>query len=55
MTGVDHELGKHHLVLRPDAKLVKQKLRKLHSKPALQVRDEVDKLYKEKFIKVACP
>ena len=41
--------------LTPDqvrAKAVKQKLRKLHPKTVLQVKEEVDKLHKVKFIKV---
>ena len=42
----------HRLPIKPGAKAVKQKLRRLHPKTALQVKEEVDKLHKAKFIKV---
>lgn len=52
MPGLDPQLVENRLVLCPDAEPVKQKLRKFHPKLALQIKDEVDKLHKAKFIKV---
>ena len=52
MPGLDPALVEHRLPIKPGAKVVKQKLRRLHPKMALQVKEEVDKLHKAKFIKV---
>ena len=52
MPGLDPTLVEHRLPIKPGAKAVKQKLRRLHPKMALQVKEEVDKLHKAKFIKV---
>ena len=52
MPCLDPALVEHRLLIRPGAKVVKQKLRRLHPKTALQVKEEVDKLHKAKFIKV---
>ena len=50
--GLDPALVEHRLPIKPGAKAVKQKLQRLHPKTALQVKEEVDKLHKAKFIKV---
>lgn len=55
MPGLNPELVKHRLVLYPDAKPMKQELRRLHPKVVLQVKDEVNKFYKVKFIKLVYP
>ena len=53
MPGLDPALVEHRLPIKPGAKAVKQKLRRLHPKMDLQVKEEVDKLHKAKFIKVS--
>ena len=50
MPGLDSALVEHWLSIKPGVKAVKQKLRRLHPKTALQVKEEVDKLHKVKFI-----
>lgn len=52
MPWLDPNLVEHRLVLHPDAKPVKQKLRRLHPQLAMQVKEEVDKIHKAKFIRV---
>ena len=52
MHGLDLALVEHRLPIKAGAKGVKQKFRRLHPKTALQVKEEVDKLHKAKFIKV---
>src|SRR5262249_34541946 len=52
MPGLDRNLVEHRLILKPDATPVKQKLRRLHPKMALKVKEEIDKLHKAKFIRV---
>ena len=52
MPDLDPALVEHRLPIKLGAKAVKQKLRRLHPKIALQVKEEVDKLHKAKFIKV---
>ena len=52
MPGLDPALVEHRLPIKSGAKAVKQKFRRLHPKTALQVKEEVDKLHKAKFIKV---
>ena len=52
MPNLDLTLVEHRLSIKPKAKVMKQKLQKLHPKTALQVNKEVDKLHKIKFIKV---
>ena len=52
MPCLDPVLVEHRLPIKPRAKVIKQKLRRLHPKTALQVKEEVDKLHKAKFIKV---
>jgi len=52
MPGLDRSLVEHRLDLKPGAIPVKQKLRRLHPKTALQVKGEIDKLHQAKFIRV---
>ena len=52
MLGLDLTLVERRLSIKSGAKAVKQKLRRLHPKIALQVKEEVDKLHKAKFSKV---
>ena len=52
MPGLDLALVEHRLLIKSEGKVVKQKLRRLHPKTALQAKEEVDKLHKAKFIKV---
>ncbi|KAH9323557.1 hypothetical protein KI387_018196 [Taxus chinensis] len=51
MPGLDPELVVHNLIVHPDAKPVKQKLRKMHPKVALLVKEELEKLLAADFIK----
>ena len=52
MIGLDPTLVEHRLVLNPRAKTLKQRLRRLHPRLALQVKIEVDRLHKAKVIRV---
>ena len=52
MPDLQSALVEHLLPLNPGAKPVKQKLRRLRSKLALKVKEEIDKLHKAKFIRV---
>ena len=52
MPGLDPALVEHRLPIKSGAKAIKQKLRRLHPKTDFQVKEEVDKLHKAKFIKV---
>ena len=52
MPSLDPALVEHRLSIKPGAKVMKQKFRRLHLKTALQVKEEVDKFHKAKFIKV---
>ena len=51
MPSLDPELVLHHLPLKPGAKLVKQKLRKMHPQVALLVKAELKKLLDARFIR----
>ena len=52
MPRLDPSLVEHRLVLKPDAKPIKQRLRRIHPRMALKVKEEVDKLHNAKFIRV---
>ena len=52
ISGLDSALVKYRLPIKLGAKAIKQKLRRLHPKMTLQVKEEVDKFHKIKFIKV---
>ena len=52
MPSLNPTLVEHRLPIKPGARAVNQKLQRLHPKTALQVKEEVDKLHKAKFIKV---
>lgn len=52
MPGLDPSLVEHRIPLQPDAKPVKQKLRRMLPDVALKVKEEVDKLHQAKFIRV---
>ena len=52
MPGLNPALVEHQLPIKPGAKAVKLKLWRLHPKTAFQVKEEVDKFHKAKFIKV---
>eukprot|EP01018_Ginkgo_biloba_P024701 Gb_11641 [translate_table: standard] len=51
MPGLDPSLVVHHLIIRADAKPIKQKLRKMHPKVALLVKEELQKLLNAGFIR----
>jgi hypothetical protein len=51
MPGLDPSLVVHHLVVCANAKPVKQKLRKMHPKIALLVKEELQKLLDVGFIR----
>lgn len=51
MPGLDLELVMHNLVVRPDVKLVKQKLHKMHPQVVLLVKVELQKILDVEFIK----
>ncbi|KAK1265292.1 hypothetical protein QJS04_geneDACA014993 [Acorus gramineus] len=52
MPGLDLSLVEHRLILEPNVKPIKQKLRCLNPKAALKIKDKVDKLHQAKFIRV---
>lgn len=52
MQGLDPKLVEHYLVFCSDAKLVKQKLRRLNPKASLQIKEEIDKSHTKKIIRV---
>jgi len=52
MPCLDPNLVEHYLPLKPRAKPIKQKLRRYHPRTALQIKQEIDKLYSAKFIRV---
>jgi hypothetical protein len=51
MPGVPREVIEHKLMVRPDAKLVKQKLRRFAPDRKHAIREELDKLFKASFIR----
>lgn len=51
MPGLDPELIVHHLNVNPEAKPIKQKLRKMHPHIALLVKAELKKLLDVGFIR----
>ena len=52
MPGLDPSLVEHRLVLKSGARAIKQRLRRLHPKTALKVKEEIDKLHKARVIRV---
>ena len=51
MLGLDIELIMHHLSIARCVKPVKQKLRKIHPHVAFFVKDELEKILSDKFIR----
>ncbi|GLJ55334.1 hypothetical protein SUGI_1187310 [Cryptomeria japonica] len=51
MPGIDPKIVTHNIVLVPDAKPVKQKIRKMNPKVALLVKAEIEKLLEAGFIR----
>ncbi|GLJ23982.1 hypothetical protein SUGI_0456270 [Cryptomeria japonica] len=51
MPGIDPKIVTHNIVLVPDAKPVKQKIRKMNPKIALLVKAEIEKLLEAGFIR----
>lgn len=52
MPGLDPNIVQHHLPLLPDAKPIKQKLRRMNSKWSVQVKEEIEKQVKAGFLRV---
>ena len=52
MPGLDPSIVQHHLLLVPHARPVKQKLRRLHPRWSLQVKEEIKKQLNVGFISV---
>ncbi|GMI80242.1 hypothetical protein HRI_001693400 [Hibiscus trionum] len=52
MPGLDTSIVVHKLPIRPECKLVQQKLRRMRIDTLLKVRDEVRKQYQAGFLKV---
>nr|CAN65407.1 hypothetical protein VITISV_033339 [Vitis vinifera] len=50
MSGLDPSIVQHHLPLMPHVKLVKQKLRRLHPRWSLQVKEEIQKQLSVRFL-----
>ena len=50
MPGLDPSIVQYHLLLLPDVRLVKQKLRQLHHRWSLQVNEEIQKQLSVGFI-----
>ena len=52
MSGLDSSIAKHHLPILPHARLVKHKLRRLHPRWSLQVKEEIQKQLSVGFLPV---
>ncbi|WJZ91334.1 hypothetical protein VitviT2T_010415 [Vitis vinifera] len=52
MSGLDPSIVQHRLPLLPHARLVKQKLRQLHPRWSLQVKEEIQKQLSVGFLSV---
>ena len=52
MSGLDPTIVQHHLSILPHARLVKQKLRRLHPRWSLQVKEETQKQLSVGFLSV---
>ena len=52
MPGLDPTIGQHHLPILPHARPVKQKLRRLHPRWSLQVKEEIQKKLSVGFLSV---
>ena len=52
MPGLDSSIVQHHLPILPHARLVKQKLRRLHPRWSLQVKEEIQKQLSVGFLSV---
>ena len=52
MPGLDPTVVQHHLPILPHARLVKQKLRRLHPRWSLQVKEEIQKQLRVGFLSV---
>ena len=52
MPGLDLTIVQHHLPILPHARLVKQKLRRLHPRWSLQVKEEIQKQLSVGFLSV---
>ncbi|KAH9313460.1 hypothetical protein KI387_044579, partial [Taxus chinensis] len=50
MLGIDPTIAVHNITLNPDSKPVKQKLRKMHPRIALLVKEELQRLLSVSFI-----
>lgn len=50
MSGLDPKVLVHHLTIDPKIKPVRQKLRKIHPKVALLVKDELERMLATKVI-----
>ncbi|KAH9331744.1 hypothetical protein KI387_003852 [Taxus chinensis] len=50
MPGIDPTIAVHNITLNPDSKPVKQKLRKMHPRIALLVKEELQRLLSVSFI-----
>ena len=53
MSGLDSSIVQHHLPILPHARPVKQKLRRLHPRWSLQVKEEIQKQLSVGFLLVA--
>lgn len=51
-TGIDPQIAQHNIPLVPNAKPVKQKLRRMKPDVALKIKEEVSKQLQAEFIKV---
>ena len=52
MPGLDPTIVQHHLPILPHARPVKQKLRRLHPRWSLQVKEEIQKQLRVGFLSV---
>ena len=50
MPGIDPDIAVHNITLKPDSKPIKQKLRKMHPRIALLVKEELQRLLYVSFI-----
>ena len=53
LPGLDRQLVEHKLPMKPDAKPIKQKPRRMEPKITLKVKEEVNRLLKARFIRTA--
>ena len=52
MTGLDREITEHHILTYPEARPVKQKLRRLRPEQTEKIREEIAKQIQSNFLEI---